>query len=71
MNPLRRDALIEAAAIARKRHAPVAHLQHDLQRITVEQLQAECRSFWPMPIIAVSAALAAGSVAILFFAGVI
>lgn len=71
MNPVRRAALIEAAAVARKRHAPVAHIDHELQRVTVLQLQAETRAFWPLPIISVAAALAAGSIAILFFAGVI
>lgn len=75
MTPERRDGIRHMIEAAKRNHAKRSHLQRELTWATVEQLQhemrVEARAFWPTPIIAVSAALAAGSIAILFASGVI
>ena len=53
---MNRATLIDRYARARKAHAPRQHIFEDLKWATIEELKAECRSYWPASIIAVSAA---------------
>lgn len=67
MNPARMSAILETRqdairariADARRHHAKRSHLQSDLQSLTLQRLEIECRSHWPVGTI-----LAAGGIAI-------
>jgi hypothetical protein len=56
MSSFAREALIEAAANARRRKRRVSYIDRKLTWATVEQIKnemaEEARSFWPTPIVA-------------------
>ncbi len=70
MNPARREAIRNAIEIAKKRHATRSHLQREYVWATVEQLQYECRSYWPAGTIFVAVGIGAALTILLLSVGV-
>lgn len=65
----RQDAIRARIAEAKHNHAKRSHLQGDLQHVTLQRLEVECRSHWPVGTILAAFGIAATIIIILLVAG--